>query len=343
MVGRIEERLEASKPRRWRQRDVQRLGAAARTRRYYEDLDRNHRASESCEVFVSDHASDGDGSKEAETSESAPLGRPFQGSSERSVLVGPGLSRGAGEECRDERSAGMELRHLRRRRRARDRLEGAGRGWQEGCLGMAETKPLTAYAMHEVLRISQPLVMGSTHGGWCSTETHRVATSLTRRRESGSSSKPPPSSSTTSGDASTSGSNTGVRPEPGRATTSTTGSTGDCRAHCASSTRRVRGPTHRPMRRPRSNGRRRHREPGGASAVNGRDGAPAVRVLPCPTRRIPRPWFEWQDGRASMLTRRKRKRQRLGRHGEVMTPANDETVRGCCGMRHDNGMSDECC
>ena len=32
---------------------------------------------------------------------------------------------------------------------------------------MAETKPLTAYWMHDVIRISEPLTTSeNTHGGW---------------------------------------------------------------------------------------------------------------------------------------------------------------------------------
>ena len=47
------------------------------------------------------------------------------GSCERSKLVGPGLSRGARQECRRQRLRGMEPRHVVCRRRARSRPEGA--------------------------------------------------------------------------------------------------------------------------------------------------------------------------------------------------------------------------
>ena len=50
---------------------------------------------------------------------SAPLGRPLQGSSERSELGGPGRSRGAGEGWTAADGRGMEPGHLRCRRRAR--------------------------------------------------------------------------------------------------------------------------------------------------------------------------------------------------------------------------------
>ena len=84
------------------------------------------------------------------------------GSCERSKLVGPGLSRGARQACRRQGLRGMEPGHLRCRRRARSRPEGARtrRRKQTGGPAMAETKPLTAYWMHDVIRISEPLTIG---------------------------------------------------------------------------------------------------------------------------------------------------------------------------------------
>ena len=83
------------------------------------------------------------------------------GSCERSKLVGPGLSRGARKACRRQRLPGMEPGHLHGRRRARSRPEGArtaGTSKQVGA--MAETKPLTAYWMHDVIQISEPMTIG---------------------------------------------------------------------------------------------------------------------------------------------------------------------------------------
>ena len=73
-------------------------------------------------------------------------------------LVGPGLSRGARKACRRQRLPGMEPGHLQGRRRARNQPEGARtrRRKQTGGPAMVETKPLTAYWMHDVIRISEP-------------------------------------------------------------------------------------------------------------------------------------------------------------------------------------------
>ena len=46
---------------------------------------------------------------------------------------------------------------------------------------MAETKPLTAYWMHDIIRISDPRTIGKR----CSTQGSRTATSLTKGRGSG--------------------------------------------------------------------------------------------------------------------------------------------------------------
>ena len=84
------------------------------------------------------------------------------GSYERSKLVGPGLSRGARQGCRRQRLPRMEPGHLQCRQRARSRPEAQGRAGaskQEG-QRWPGTKPLTAYWMHDVIRISEPLTIG---------------------------------------------------------------------------------------------------------------------------------------------------------------------------------------
>ena len=168
------------------------------------------------------------------------------GSCERSKLVGPGLSRGARQGCRRQGLPGMEPGHLRCRRRARSRPEGARtrRRKQTGGPAMAETKPLTAYWMHDVIRISEPLTIGKH--AWRLVQyrgSREPLHSSTRRPELAGSSRCPRSSPTTSGGGSTSDSRIGDRPGIGRSTISTMDSIAACRAACASSTTHARGPT----------------------------------------------------------------------------------------------------